>query len=151
MKNGIEVSVDEIIKLIPQKISGITISGGEPFDQAEELEELLRHASKRKLHRLVYTGYRYEELAASKIASVNQSLALTDMLVDGAYDYRIQPTHSLSGSGNQRMLQLKEGNIIKEIEATESVFHNGELIIDRNGNITATGFFDSMMRMQHEY
>ena len=53
---GSYMSIKEIADLIPKKgIEGITVSGGEPFDQADELEALLKEAHRRDLNTLVYT------------------------------------------------------------------------------------------------
>ncbi len=141
---GSVMTADEILNLVPlRETEGITVSGGEPFEQPEELAVLLKLAALRNLHRLVYTGFRYEELKAMKDRNIDECLALTDMLVDGEYAGTIPQNHSWAGSGNQRVLVLDEGKIVKEIEALEAVSRNGELIIDRDGNITATGFVDS--------
>jgi anaerobic ribonucleoside-triphosphate reductase activating protein len=44
---GYELEVSKIIEQIPlAKVSGITISGGEPFEQAEELLALLKKAGR---------------------------------------------------------------------------------------------------------
>jgi anaerobic ribonucleoside-triphosphate reductase activating protein len=141
-QSGWEMSVETIVKNISADIKGITISGGEPFEQAEELEKLLEFTSKLNLHSLVYTGYCYEELKAMKNKSVNHSLSLIHILIDGEYNQYIKPNHPLSGSGNQRILELKKGKIIREITCAEEICQNGELHIDHCGNITTTGFMD---------
>ena len=62
---GIYMSVEEIIARIPEQgIDGITVSGGEPFDQSEELAALLKLAHEKGLETLVYSGYTYEQLYA---------------------------------------------------------------------------------------
>jgi anaerobic ribonucleoside-triphosphate reductase activating protein len=140
---GWEASVDEIMKIVPLAVDGITISGGEPFLQAKELAELLERASKQNLHRLVYTGFTYEDLIAMKDEHVDKCLRFTDMLIDGEYKKDIPQRHVLAGSGNQKVLILEHGNVICEKEAEYDVARNGELVIDKDGNITATGFMDS--------
>jgi anaerobic ribonucleoside-triphosphate reductase activating protein len=141
---GCEISVDEIINLIPREASGITISGGEPFEQIDELAALLKLAKMKKLHSLIYTGFCYEELKAMKNKIIDESLVLTDMLIDGKYDSRVPQIHPLSGSGNQRVLLLEKGNIVQVAQTNEiDIYRDSEFIIDHNGNITATGFIDS--------
>ncbi len=140
---GKEKTIDEIVKMIPEDAEGITVSGGEPFEQAEELARLLKRVSMRNLHCMVYTGFRYEELAGMKDKDVEESLLYTDILIDGGYEREEAPKHAWAGSGNQRILMLEEGKIIKELEEAEAVPRNGELIIDKEGNITITGFIDS--------
>jgi anaerobic ribonucleoside-triphosphate reductase activating protein len=140
---GEEMSVDEIMNLVPHGVDGITISGGEPFLQAKELAELLELVSKQNLHRLVYTGFTYEELIAMKNDSVDKCLLFTDMLIDGEYKEAFPQRHPLAGSGNQRVLILEQGKIVLEKEAEYGVSRNGEFIIDSDGNIAITGFMDS--------
>ena len=62
---GLELSPLQIISQFDyEQIEGLTVSGGEPFDQSEELKELLTLARQRGLNTLVYSGYLYEKLLA---------------------------------------------------------------------------------------
>lgn len=141
---GIELPVNEIMKMILPYVDGITVSGGEPFEQEYELAELLELASLRKIHRLVYTGYRYEDLKRMKSASVEKCLLFTNMLIDGRYDHHRKQKHPLAGSGNQRVLILESGKIFQKMDIPrEEKFRISELTIDRSGNISATGFMNS--------
>lgn len=86
---------------------GLTISGGEPFLQAEALAELIRTVRrKRDLGVIVYTGYVYEELLADPAARA--LLEETDLLIDGPYVKELDDGKSLRGSSNQRVLTLTE-------------------------------------------
>lgn len=86
---------------------GLTISGGEPFLQAEALAELIRTVRrKRDLGVIVYTGYRYEELLADPAARA--LLEETDLLIDGPYVKELDDGKSLRGSSNQRVIPLTE-------------------------------------------
>jgi len=140
---GYELSIHEIVKQIPlNEISGITISGGEPFEQAGELAILLEKTYKKKINRLVYTGFTYEELVAQKNKTIEKCLELIDILIDGAYNKEILPNLPWTGSGNQRILRLNRGKIAKicRKEDVESCKVScGEVIIDQKGGITVTG------------
>ena len=86
---------------------GLTISGGEPFLQAEALAELIRTVRrKRDLGVIVYTGYVYEELLADPAARA--LLEETDLLIDGPYVKELDDGKSLRGSSNQRVIPLTE-------------------------------------------
>lgn len=86
---------------------GLTISGGEPFLQAEALAKLIRTVRrKRDLGVIVYTGYRYEELLADPAARA--LLEETDLLIDGPYVKELDDGKSLRGSSNQRVIPLTE-------------------------------------------
>jgi hypothetical protein len=91
----------------------------------------------------VYTGFCYEELKAMKNQSIDECLALINILIDGEYDYRIPKIHPLSGSGNQRILILEQGKIHRKIDAAKNISFDGEFIIDRHGDISTTGFINS--------
>jgi anaerobic ribonucleoside-triphosphate reductase activating protein len=93
---------------LTHSIEGITISGGEPFDQAEALSELLHIIKfyKPEWNILVYTGYL---LAAVRKKEFCYSLLdMTDVLIDGLFRKDIPSRHPLSGSGNQRVTFMSE-------------------------------------------
>jgi len=144
---GQEMAVSEIIRQIPHEgIDGITVSGGEPFEQAEELAALLEAAGQRGLDRLVYTGFTYEELGRKKDRAVKKCLSLTDLLIDGPYEQEKAHNNLWTGSGNQRILQLCHGEIAKYcVKSDFGIDGNidGELVIDQTGNIMVTGMIDS--------
>jgi len=153
-KGGYEISVPEIIAQIPRgQVSGITVSGGEPFEQPEELAALLDEAGKMGLHRLAYSGNTYSELSSHKNRVVRQCLQMLDMLIDGPYEEGTPSDKPLAGSGNQRVLQLSRGEIVKEYgkDEMESALWQigGEIVIDQTGCITATGIIDSRIFTAH--
>lgn len=79
---------------------GITITGGEPFDQAEALHELLAGLRRRRSPDiLVYSGYALESLRAR----FEKTLALMDVLISDPYEESMPQTFALRGSDNQRM------------------------------------------------
>lgn len=111
INGGKEKSVREIRKMLRKKlkdIKGITLSGGEPFLQAEEMAALALEAKKLELDVVTYTGYTYEELEALNLPGSTELLALTDLLVDGPY---MQEHKDISlpfrGSSNQRVIDLR--------------------------------------------
>jgi anaerobic ribonucleoside-triphosphate reductase activating protein len=84
-----------------EQADGVTISGGEPFDQAGALEELL-HGLRRRPERdiLVYSGYALESLNLSRLAG------LIDTLIADPFRADHPQTLALRGSDNQRMVCL---------------------------------------------
>ena len=75
----------EAILAVPD-IEGVTISGGEPFLQAEALCSLIdRIRARRDLGVIIYTGYVLEELQSGAVPHAEALLARTDLLVDGPY------------------------------------------------------------------
>lgn len=91
-------------------IEGVTVSGGEPFEQREELLRLLKYFKRKGVKDiLVYTGYTLEELQKEGDEKVEEILKLVSVLIDGAYVAEQDlGTHNLKGSENQRILYLDE-------------------------------------------
>ena len=106
---GKEVPVDEIIAdfLKNPLTDGLTLSGGEPFLQAEDCAKIARAAHQAGRNVWCYSGWTLEELKQMPEAGV--LLQEIDVLVDGPYD---ESQRSLSlkwhGSKNQRVLNLNE-------------------------------------------
>lgn len=92
-------------------LSGITLSGGEPAEQAAPCAELARRAHQKGLNVWTYTGSTLEKLAerAKDDPALRQLLDETDVLVDGPF---ILAQRSLEldfcGSKNQRLIDMNE-------------------------------------------
>lgn len=84
-----------------KKPDGITITGGEPFDQVAGLMYVLKSTSEiRKLDVLIYTGYAMEEIIADQ--DKGELLPYISVLIDGPYvDKLNDPSVVLRGSSNQ--------------------------------------------------
>ena len=106
--NGKFVSIDEIVGDIESRRvlhDGVTILGGEPFDQAESLEVLVAGLKANDYHLCIYTGYTLESLIARNSESVNRILETVDLLVDGAFDRNLtRNAGEYRGSSNQRLI-----------------------------------------------
>ena len=84
---------------------GVTILGGEPFDQTESLEILVRKLKEKNYHITVYSGYTLDNLLARNSESVRQILANTDLLIDGAFNRDFtKNVGEYRGSSNQRLI-----------------------------------------------
>ena len=139
MQGGEDMTVSEIFRIINRnKYDGISVSGGEPFYQKEELELLLKTAKRQNLNTLVFTGFVYEELTKD----CGSILEYCDYLIDGPY-VRDLPSHcKYAGSGNQRFLRLKNGVIDADLTSSTDDFIECEIIINPDGMVTTTGFCD---------
>lgn len=90
-------------------LDGITLSGGEPFQQSAACAELARRAREQNLTVWAYTGYTFERLQemAQDDPEITSLLSRIDVLVDGPF---LQEQRSLDllycGSRNQRILDL---------------------------------------------
>ena len=119
------------------KADGVTISGGEPFEQVRALEELLQHLrAKAQLTSdiLVYSGYPWEQIAHQ----VAQWSGLIDVLISDPFVRGAGQTLVWRGSDNQRMhllTPLGQSRYAEWIKAPKAAlpkvldlfFHEGEV------------------------
>lgn len=121
-QGGKEMTVKEVLKMLRKKvklnhIEGLTLSGGEPFLQAEELIQLAKEAKKMGLDVVTYTGYTFDQLQTLDVPGVNELLEVTDILIDGPFiqEYR-DISLAFRGSSNQRVINLaatrEQGEIV---------------------------------------
>ena len=89
--------------------TGLTISGGEPFLQAEALCEVIEQVRREQdMGVIIYTGNTLAELQASHDPWVQALLAQCDLLVDGAYIEALNDGKNLRGSSNQNAIPLTD-------------------------------------------
>lgn len=117
-KGGKEMTVEEIAEqmLGNPLTDGLTLSGGEPFAQAEEGLELAKIAHANGLNVWAYTGWTYEHLRDYGSEAQKALLAEVDVLVDGAFLLK-ERTLSLPwrGSRNQRVIAIRKGGADESI------------------------------------
>ncbi|MBI3037649.1 radical SAM protein [bacterium] len=108
-QGGESVPIDKLFSwVIDQKdIEGLTISGGEPVDQAEPLTELCIHLREKiDIGIMCYTGYKHENLMEEGTPAQKKLLESIDILIDGEY---LEDRHSnllWRASSNQRIICL---------------------------------------------
>lgn len=115
---GYLYSIEKIFDEVKQNplLSGITLSGGEPFLQAEKLIELVKLVKSIDLSVIVYTGYLFEDLMKSDDESVRELLELVDVLIDGKFDEKLKSEDlRFCGSSNQRLIDVKRSLGSKEV------------------------------------
>lgn len=98
----------ETFELIKGAVDGLTISGGEPFEQPEELYELVREFSENYSQDiLIYSGYTMEQLQNKNNPVIDGILSTIAVLIDGKYIEKLNDNLPLRGSSNQRIHLLK--------------------------------------------
>ncbi|MCW2278869.1 anaerobic ribonucleoside-triphosphate reductase activating protein [Heliophilum fasciatum] len=115
---GREVTIEEVLMMIRQGtsyLSGVTFSGGEPFEQAATLALLADEVKAMGLHIVVYSGYRWEELQLREDAMM--LLRRCDWLIDGPYrEEERDLAIAFRGSRNQRIVDvassLRQGRVV---------------------------------------
>ena len=91
-------------------LSGVTLSGGDPFAQAEPFAVLAAEVHKLGLNVITYTGWTYEQImdGLDSHAGWRDLLAETDVLVDGRFLLEEKSLAILfRGSRNQRTIDVK--------------------------------------------
>lgn len=111
MSSGEKISVDALAEwvLAQPDIEGITLSGGEPMQQAGGLADLVKMIrSKSPLGVVCYTGYTIEHLKERGTADQARLLAQVDLLIDGPYVEALHDSLCWRGSSNQRLIALTD-------------------------------------------
>ena len=117
------VTVESVLEQIRKNplLDGITLSGGEPFEQAEACSELAKAVHAMKLNVMTYSGYTFEEILAGMDdrRSWKELLRETEILVDGRFELaRKSLLLKFRGSANQRLLDVKK--LLKEGRAVSA-------------------------------
>jgi len=107
-KNGTKVSITFVVAEIlkeKERMDGVTILGGEPFDQTCALAELVARLKGIGRNITLYTGNTIEALINRKDPCIDYILTHIDLLIDGPF--LISETKNVQeyrGSGNQRLI-----------------------------------------------
>jgi len=108
---GSPVQVAALVDLIDScsGLDGITISGGEPFEQPQPVSELASAVVERGLNLVLYSGYTFEKLLMmSRTDSyISNILSCSWLLIDGPFILAERDlTIPFRGSRNQRIIDL---------------------------------------------
>ncbi len=88
-------------------VAGLTLLGGEPFQNAVDLLPVIKEVKKHSSKTIwIYSGYTFEEICTD--ATKKELLKLCDILVDGRFVTEQKDlTLRFRGSANQRILDIK--------------------------------------------
>ena len=131
-----ELSPTQIFELIKNfEVDGVTISGGDPLEQEDELLELLMLLSTMRLRKgvILFSGFTRAEISSNFIRE--QCLKYIDVLVDGRYEKNLKIDFSLRGSSNQEFYSFSN-----KISSDELHFDQEIEISSLEGDIMMTGF-----------
>jgi anaerobic ribonucleoside-triphosphate reductase activating protein len=134
---GHEVDSELLIEeAIVAGVEGITLLGGEPFDQPDEVAAIAQKAQTNGLGVITFTGYSVENLRGDD--RMHSLLSATDLLIDGPYEKDSpEQRRALVGSSNQRFIYLS--NRYKGYEP-EHARNRIELRIQADGSVEMAGF-----------
>ena len=133
------ISIENILSFVKKvassnRIDGITFTGGDPLEQAEEMRWLLPKLREIVDDILVYTGYTLAELKSMPQYSGWLETNIS-VLIDGRYeDEKNKADCVLRGSMNQQIIYFDEKYkelyeaYMSEGRKIQNVFHSGRLI-----------------------
>jgi anaerobic ribonucleoside-triphosphate reductase activating protein len=134
----IEILVERMRAAKAKGVEGISVLGGEPFEQASGVAAVARAAKALGLTVMVYSGYRLDELRDR--ADAAELLAEIDLLVDGRYDReRPEPAPPVGrrwlGSTNQTIHYLTDAYNaddprLREANTVEFHWSKGQLLVN---------------------
>jgi anaerobic ribonucleoside-triphosphate reductase activating protein len=131
------VEVKEILADLMERestIEGITVSGGEPLDQAPGLLELLRGVrALTGLTIVLFSGYPPDSIDA--LPEGPQIVALADVLIADPYRSSCSEPGSFPGSRNQHVEFITDVYDLQDFAAMP----HSEVIIDHTGTLVLTG------------
>jgi anaerobic ribonucleoside-triphosphate reductase activating protein len=131
-----ELSPKQIFELIKNfEVDGVTISGGDPLEQEDELLELLMLLSTIRLSKgvILFSGFTRAEISSNIIRE--SCLRYIDVLIDGRYEKNLKVDFSLKGSSNQEFYFFSN-----KISSNELCFDQEIEISTLEGDIMMTGF-----------
>lgn len=115
-------------------IEGITITGGEPFDQAPALDVLLQTIrSESDLSVILFSGYAYSKLIRKKLN--REILKKADVLIAGPFVTGRRVAQNLAGSSNKTFHFLT----VRYTMSNFKTIADAEVIIQSDGSVTFSG------------
>lgn len=144
--SGHQISLEalkKIIYMLPVLPEGVTITGGEPFDQTEEISELcewLNHEVSEDI--LIYTGYTLRQLTDRNDDNTDRLLSKIAALVDGEYIEHLNKGNHIKGSENQ-VLHVFRQKYCKRYYALDKCGDGQREVqpfLTHDGSIITTGF-----------
>ena len=106
-------NIDKLVEDVKQNpmLKGVTFSGGDPFEQAEEFAYMAKELKELGINIWCYTGYTFEYILNKKKdnRSWEKLLKYIDVLVDGRFEENKKDSSlKFRGSSNQRIIDIKK-------------------------------------------
>ena len=136
-RRGAVRTVTSLLDELGGAVRGLTVSGGEPFEQPAGLAALCRGAAGLGWDVLVFTGYTLDRLDANTDPSVRRCLDAIDLLVAGPYvvGSATGDPRGLVASSNQRVHALSGRIRPEELDG----IREAELTVARDGSVSVSG------------
>lgn len=123
-KRGYRYSIKQIVEALlqveqdtPHQIEGLTVLGGEPFEQAEALVSLFEQLKSFDWTTLIYSGLTLAQLKGMNDPFILSLLGLSDILIDGPFLPGLsKETLMWRGSSNQLIHCLSNRYSLPELK-----------------------------------
>jgi anaerobic ribonucleoside-triphosphate reductase activating protein len=136
-----------IEQAVENEAEGVTLLGGEPFEQAAPLASVAQEVRSAGLTVMTFTGYLLDDLKAwsAEREDIGALLATTDLLVDGPYQASsIDRRRPWVGSANQTFHALTDRyrELVHELDAHPDRL---EIRVESDGTVSVNGWADDEM------
>lgn len=109
-EKGKPMSVSDILAIIKENGFNVSLSGGDPFYQIDNLLPLLQKIKNLGKNIWCYTGYTYEQIINDE--KLSEALPYIDVLVDGRFDNTKRDVDlRFRGSSNQRLIDVRKSSL----------------------------------------
>jgi anaerobic ribonucleoside-triphosphate reductase activating protein len=143
-RGGEQIAADDLVaRVLAAGTDGLTLLGGEPFDQAAALGEVARGVRRAGRSVMTFTGYTRAQLSQATDAGRDDVAALlgeTDLLVAGPFlGDRIDHDRPWAGSTNQEFVLLTDRfpDLLDDLPNTPD---RVEIRVDADGRIAVNGW-----------
>ncbi len=112
-KGGVEMEMEDILKVIEEEDFDVTLTGGDPLMHPEAIYELSK-AIKKRLEKNIwlYTGYTLSQIRMDQ--KLRKALTYIDTIVEGPFKQELlSPDLPFRGSSNQRIVSIVHDTIPK--------------------------------------
>lgn len=145
-RGGEAVPADELAeRVIATGTAGLTLLGGEPFDQADALAEVALRVRQAGRSVMTFSGYTWQHLrraARSGHEDVAALLQQTDLLVAGPFlANRLDRERPWVGSTNQEFLLLSQ-RFPDLLDGLSGIPDRVEVSVDPTGQVAVNGWAD---------
>lgn len=117
-------SISSIIEKVKENplLDGVTLSGGEPFEQAFGVSKLAEELKRLDYNIITYSGYTYEQIQERTLRDYDflRLIENTDILIDGKFEESQRNLMlNFRGSENQRIIDVEASKKNKKIITKE--------------------------------
>ena len=103
---GALMSLKEIMEVVEEEDFNVTITGGDPLYNPENLKVLVNALKENGRNVWIYTGFTWEEILQDN--KLLEAVKNADTIVDGRFEITLKdPDLPFRGSSNQRIIHIK--------------------------------------------